>query len=354
MEKKPKFTTRKGEMNGVYLVTDWKQHGTIHLVTLKCTVCGHEVTRTSNCFRHIADKLHECCCARFQNLKGKGKVGIHKDASALLYSKLKHNFGTVLKRKLKGNPNLPHDDFDTIWKAVGPMPPETDIYTWELGVKGRGNGKPDMTADNYEWRKKVKTSAIDQAKNESNKSRRHLTRALREAETLGVLTDKELMRKRVKSYTEEYEYFVGKRFGRVKVVHLRKDEKGLNKYGFKNVSYYFTVECQCGCRFERRALKFYKGNVRCPNCQKDIKKSIGLAKNSSTQCDSKLMRLRMMKAAMSHKKGNKGIDIDSLMMLRESHSWYSLCFGTEDTMNFFIDCDLAGKGEEIRQIYWRG
>jgi hypothetical protein len=211
-----------------------------------------------------------------------------------------------------------------------------------------------MTADNYEWRRMLKTSAVDQAKSESNKSRNHLMRALREAETLGELTSKELMLNRVKSYADEYKYFVGKRFGRVKVVHLRKDEYGLNNYGFKNVTYYFTVECRCGCRFERRAFKFYKGNVRCPSCQRDIKKSISLTKNSSTLCDSKLMRLRMMKDARARIKGNKGIDIDSLMMLRESHSWFSLCFGTEDTMNFFIDCDLAGKGEEIRQIYWRG
>lgn len=349
-----KFTTRKGALNGVYLVTDWKPHGTHYFVTLKCTVCGHEVTRTSTGLRQIADKMRECCCARFQNPKGKSKAGIRKDASASLYSKLKRNFGTVLRRKLKVNPNLPHDDFDTIWKAVGPMPPETDLYTWELGIKGHGNGKPDMTADNYEWRKRLKPKAINQVHADSNKSREHLKRALRKRNTLAEVTNEELMQNRVKSYVDEYEHFVGKRFGRVKVVHLRKDEYGLNKYGFKNVIYYFTVECRCGCRFERQALKFYKGNVRCPNCQKDIKKSISRTKNSSTQCDSKLMRLRMMKDARARIKGNKGIDIDSLMMLRESHSWYSLCFGTEDTMNFFIDCDLAGKGEEIRQIYWRG
>lgn len=349
-----KFTTRKGEMNGVYLVTDWKPHGRYHLVTLKCTVCGHEVTRTSITFRPMADKMHECCCSRFQSKKGKGAAGVYKDASTLLYQKLKANFGQVLKRKLKASPNLPHDDFDTILKAVGPMPPETDLYTWELGIKGRGKGKPDMTADNYEWRRKLKTNAVNHAKGESNKSRIHLMRALRKAETLGELTNEDLMRKQVKSYVDEYEYFVGKRFGRVKVVHLRKDEYGLNKYSFKNVIYYFTVECRCGCRFERQARNFYKGNVRCPSCQKDIKKSIGIAKNSSTQCDSKLMRLRMMKDARARIKGNKGIDIDSLMMLRESHSWFSLSFGTEDTMNFFIDCDLAGKGEEIRQIYWIG
>lgn len=56
MEKKPKFTIRKGEMNGVYLVTEREKHGAFHLVTLKCTVCGHEVTRTSTTFRPIADK----------------------------------------------------------------------------------------------------------------------------------------------------------------------------------------------------------------------------------------------------------------------------------------------------------
>lgn len=349
-----KFSTRKGAMNGVYLVTDWKQHGHRHIVTLKCTVCGYEVTRTSQTLREIADKMRECCCSRFQSKKGKGRLGVYKDASALLYQRLKHSFGQVLKRKLKVNPNLPHDDFDTIWEAVGPMPPETDLYTWELGIKGRGKGKPDMTADNYEWRRKSKTNAIDHAKGESNKSRRHLMRALRKAETLGELTNEDLMRKRAQSYAEEYKYFVGKRFGRVKVVHLRKDCQGHKKDGTQIVLYFFTVECRCGCRFERRAREFYKGNVRCPSCQKEIKKAIGMAKNSSTQCDSKLMRLRLMKDARARIKGNKGIDIDSLMMLRESHSWFSLSFGTEDTMNFFIDCDLAGKGDDIRQIYWRG
>lgn len=336
-------------MNGVYLVTDWEPHGSFHLVTLKCTVCGHEVTRTSIALRKIADKMRECCCARFQNPKSKRKAGIYKDASALLYSKLKKNFGTVLRRKLKVNPNLPHDDFDTIWEAVGPMPPETDLYTWVLGIKGRGHGKPDMTADNYEWQRKSKTSAIDQAKSESNKSRRHLRQILRQRESLADVTNNDLMRKKMKAFGEEWKYFVGKTFGRFKVVDFRKEYISASA-----VYYLFTVKCRCGHQFENQANRFYKGKVSCPRCQRGIKQRVGQTKNSSTQCDSKLMRLRMMKNARARIKGNKGIDIDSLMMLRESHSWFSLYFGTEDTMNFFIDCDLAGKSEDIRQIYWRG
>lgn len=347
MEKKPKFTTRKGEMNGVYLVTECEKHGTLQLVTLKCTVCGHEVTRTSTTFRPIADKMNECCCARFQ--KGKSKAGIYKDASALLYSKLKANFRTVLRRKLKVNPNLPHDDFDTIWKAVSPMPPETDLYSWELGIKGHGFLKPDMTADNYEWRRTLKTKAVNQTHAESNKSRTHLKRALRKRETLADVSNDDLMRERMKAFGEEWKHFVGKTFGRFKVVDFRKEYTSASR-----VNYFFTARCKCGHQFERAAHLFYKGKVTCPSCQRSASCARNKLKNSSTCYASRLMRLRMMKDARARIKGNKGIDIDSLMMLRESHSWYSLCFGTEDTMNFFIDCDLAGKGEEIRQIYWRG
>jgi hypothetical protein len=348
------FTTRIGERNGVYTVIGAvNASGHKFDVTMRCDVCGREVTRGSDTFaRH---DLSACMCDRFE--KWATKQSNRKQAPAgrgVVYSRHKQNFNSSVKRTITKYPETRHDDFDTIWNALGEPPEDTETYKWYLRRKYRGARCRDYTVENMEWAKVVRTGTVralcTMHPNRTLRSCRNAARRNIDVETMDGLDvgATRFWMDTARSLKEDYALFVGRKFHSWRVVGVSRDVHA----GW--TCYNFALRCErCGKIKVAQASKVLKKCVRCA-CHAYAGKG---AKNSSTHGDSVLTRKKMAGNVPRRNGAAYGYDPDSILILQGHVSEYTLYAGMEGTIYALIDNEITMSAEHERRreyIEWLG
>lgn len=349
------FTSRIGENNGVYtVIASERSSGTKMRVTMRCTVCGGTVTRSSTTFG--SHDLTHCMCDFFrtteQNQKNSAARGcVH----SVRYSRCKAQFHSMLKDILTKYPDVKHDDFDTIWAALGEPPEDTEVCEWHLSRKYRARRCRDFTVENMEWERVVKTSAVNAARAlttcRTDYACKHAAKMNVDAKSMDdfALGITKMWLEKKRCLREEYALFIGRRFKSWRVVYVEKTIIGRGR-----TVYNFGVRCErCG---KRRVIPAAKVLGKCESCH-CMAHAGAMAKNSSTTSGSRLLIRRMMDSRKRIRMAHDGYDPDSLLLLQGHISEYTLYAGMEQTIYALIDNELMkSEARQHREEYleWLG
>ena len=108
-------------------------------MTMHCNECGREFERGRSAW-HELDTTH-CICdylERTQQRSVMRKNAAYHSKQSYEYITRKKEFERYVNSTLKKYPDTKHDDFDTVWNAVGPKPEDTEFVKWYLTRKFRG------------------------------------------------------------------------------------------------------------------------------------------------------------------------------------------------------------------------
>lgn len=304
-------------------------------MTMHCNECGREFERGRSAW-HELDTTH-CICdylERTQQCSVIRKNAACHSKQSHEYITRKKEFERYVKATLKKYPDTKHDDFDTVWNAVGPKPEDTEFVKWYLTRKFRGRRCRDFTADNMEWHRVTTKKAVSIAQSMSPKrthrSARYAAMKNNGAESqndfeLGV--DRMWVEKR-RRLVEEYNCFIGRKFGSFRVVDVSKTVT------YRRSAYTFVMVCErCGKSIVKQASKVLKKVQKC-TCHSHAGQS---AKNSSTTYRSPIMRRRLRDACRKRILTGDRYDTDMLRMLQAHVSEYTLYAGTEQTIYALVD-----------------
>lgn len=327
-----RFNGMKGEWNGVYLNVESIPHGSKRRVTVRCSVCGREFTRSRNTF--MCHDLSHCICDEFEASNRHSRVRTPVERT---YMNCKTNFKVAVKEALEKNPNIKYDDFDVVWNAVGPKPRETEFKRYFLTRKHRGQRNPDFTADNMEWHPVLSSKAAMMAQSMyPQKNRRCCVEYAKKA--MDSPNEDKFMHavtlcEKVKNSYEDYKCFVGRKIKSWRIIGVTKTitAPGHSQYSF-------DVQCtKCGKRCVKSAAKLIKYRETC-RCHASVGQSV---KNSSTVSGSVIMRKRLRQARKSFIRASiRGLTQDELLILQACLSEYTLHEGTPEYIYALLEVGL--------------
>ena len=258
------------------------------------------------------------------------------------FYRLRMVYNQIRKRCVKrGWPVASQSD----WLAALPPRPtdETDLWTWALSPIAPEKG---LVPGNFEWRRRAKCMALDDASKDlnigvggdDNNKRKRLYR-IAHRDDLETVADVEkspsaLTLERAKRI--DHEANIGRFFGyslRVIAVDIRKSSSSSNAF--------YVCRCSaCGAIFERTAMRLLgsrssPANTDCPHCQRHAARSAMKSRNSGYYEIKRKLRSIITREELFH----------------ESISNYSMRARNMDFCEMCIDADLAGHGNELKEIY---
>ena len=340
------FHGMKGEWNGVYLNVESIPHGSRRRVTIRCSVCGREFTRSRNTFMY--HDLSHCVCDEFEASNRHSRVRIPTDRT---YMNCKINFKVAVKDALEKDPGIKYDDFDTVWNAVGPKPKETEFKRYFLTRKHRGQRNPNFTADNMEWHPVLSSKAAMMVQSMYPKKNRRCCVEYAKKAIDAPNEDKFLhavtLCEKIKNSYEDYKCFVGRKIKSWRILGVTKS---VVKPG--HTQYDFEVQCtKCGKRCMKSAAKLIKYKETC-RCHSSVGQSV---KNSSTVAGSVIMRKRLRQAKKSFLKASiRGLTQDELLILQAHLSEYTLHESTPEYIYALLEVGLYEQRLEAiaaREVY---
>lgn len=319
-------------------------------MTMHCDECGREFERGRSAWYRL-DTTH-CICdylERTQRCSVIRKNAAYHSEQSCEYIARKREFERYIKVTLKKYPNTKYDDFDTVWNAVGPKPEDTEFVKWYLTRKFRGRRCRDFTADNMEWHRVTTRKAVSIARNMNPKrtyraavkaAKRNNGAASQAEFELGV--DRMWVEKR-RCLKEEYNCFIGRRFGSFRVVDVSKTVT------CRHSVYTFMMVCErCGKFIVKMAANVLKKTQKC-TCHSHAGQS---AKNSSTVYRSPLMQRRIRDACRRRILTGDRYDADMIRVLQAHVSEYTMYAGMEQTIYALVDNAIVGSREsDARREY---
>lgn len=302
---------------------------------MHCNECGREFERGRSAWNSL-DTTH-CICDYLERTQKNSvirKNAAYHSEQSYEYIARKREFERYVKATLKKYPNTKHDEFDTVWNAVGPKPEDTEFVRWYLTRKFRGRRCRDFTSDNMEWHRVTTRTAVSIARNMNPKRTYRAARnaamrnngATSQAEfELGI--DRMWVEKR-RCLKEEYNCFIGRKFGPFRVVDVSK------AVTCRHSVYTFMMVCErCGKSIVKQAASVLKKAQKC-TCHSHAGQSV---KNSSTTYRSPIMKRRLCDARRKRILTGERYDTDMIRVLQAHVSEYTLYAGTEQTIYALVD-----------------
>lgn len=324
------FTSNVGEKNGVYLNVKREKNGCNIKLTIRCSVCGREFTRTNTVLQRL--DMSCCVCERFirgekykNNWRGAKEIDINRN-----FSRCKRSFELHLRERLRSQPDLRFDDFEKIWDVVGEKPQDTPFSRWILRRKCGGRKNPNFTVDNMEWFAVTTSKAVKMAESLSTDSHRSCAKRAAKAK-LASSEDAYLsaIQRRIRKIRGESEYaeMVGKKKKSFRILDVIRTVSG------RASRYTFRMRCEyCGKEVIRSAARVMNDCRPC-RCRSSAGRN---ARNSSVCSGSSLMRKKYMRFN-EHK-----MTLDQLLLLQATLSEYTINCGTQEYILSRLEAAFLG------------
>ena len=247
------------------------------------------------------------------------------------------------RRKLCLRDGLPYAPQNEWLASLPPRPEETELYIWELRAIDPSKG---LVPGNYEWVERCRDKIFDGLKNElnigcegSNKSKRkRLCRIAKHnnLETVDELAACPSALSRMRAKNIDHVANIGRFFGyslRVIGLDIRQSKT--------STSVFYVCRCSvCKRTFSRQASHLLGGrkrtaNTDCPFCQGRSRHSKIHSRNSGYYELKRKLHNIVAREDIAH----------------ESLSHYTWRSRNMDFADFIIDAKLAGRVDEMQQIY---
>ena len=246
----------------------------------------------------------------------------------------------VQKCIARGLPYAPQDEWIS---SLPPRPEDTDLWDWALKAIVPSKG---LVPGNFKWVRHAKDRALDKLTNELNigcggddkTKRKRLCRiAHRDGlETVSEVADSPRALAKERASPIDHTANIGRFFGyslRVVDIDMRQSAGSINTF--------YILRCSvCGRKFSRTAVRVLgarkiPANTDCPHCHGHATRSLLRAKNSGYYEIKRKLRLIVAREEIAH----------------ECLSHYTWRSRNMDFADLIIDAKIAGRFDEMRQIY---
>lgn len=247
------------------------------------------------------------------------------------------------RRKLCLRDGLPYAPQNEWIASLPPRPEETALYIWELRAIDPSKG---LVPGNYEWVERCRNKIFDDLKHDLNigcegsdkSKRKRLCRIAKRKnlETVGELASCPEALSRMRAKNIDHVANIGRFFGyslRVVDIDIRQGENATRAY--------YICRCSvCKHTFSRQAERLLggrkrKANTDCPFCHGHARLSKMHSRNSGYYELKRKLHNIIAREDIAH----------------ESLSHYTWRSRNMDFADFIIDAKLAGRLDEMQQIY---